>query len=153
MRTACYKYSPYLLLAGLALLVLAFPAKNPLSTEQSINLFASQFEFTPGRLEVNQGDTISISLQAKDVVHGLYLDGYDIETRVTPGVTQHIEFTADQVGKFRYRCSVTCGALHPFMIGELVVRPNSPLWKSILITLITLGGLLIFLWQATQERI
>lgn len=133
--------------------VMLFPTDSPAEgKEHVIDLYATQFEFAPGRMEVNQGDTVIFNLHARDVVHGLYLDGYGIEQRVTPGVMQTIEFTADHVGKFHYRCSVSCGALHPFMIGEFVVRPNSPLWKSVIATVIALGGLLMMLWQTTQER-
>ena len=133
--------------------VMLFPTNSLAEArEHVIDLYALQFEFAPGRIEVNQGDAVVFNLHARDVVHGFYLDGYDIEQRVTPGVMQTIEFTADHVGKFRYRCSVSCGALHPFMIGELIVRPNSPLWKSVVATLIALGGLLMMLWRTTQER-
>ena len=48
---------------------------------------------------------------------------------------------ADQRGKFRYRCSVSCGPLHPFMIGELIVGPNVPLWRAIGVALVALAGL------------
>lgn len=134
--------------------VLLWPNRHSaVPTEHQIDLNASQFEFMPSRFIVNQGDELVITLRANDVVHGFYLDGYDIETRVTPGVAQQIELTASHAGKFRYRCSVSCGALHPFMIGELVVRPNNPFWKSILITVIALGGLLLFLWRSSDERI
>lgn len=107
-----------------------------------IVVLAKQYDYQPNRIVVNQGDVIHIRLGSYDVVHGFYLEGYDIEAEVYPGkipfkfrhpsekgkfsLVEEIVFTADRAGKFRYRCSVTCGPLHPFMLGELIVRPNYP---------------------------
>ena len=74
-----------------------------------------------------------------------YLDGYAIETRVEPGISQQVEFVADQVGKFRYRCSVSCGTLHPFMIGELIVGPNLTFIRAVGLTLVILAATLFYL--------
>jgi cytochrome c oxidase subunit 2 len=82
------------------------------------------------------------------VVHGFYLDGYGLKTRVEPGVAQQIEFMAERAGKFRYRCSVSCGSLHPFMIGELVVNSNTPFWRVIGLVLLAVMGMLVYLWQS-----
>jgi heme/copper-type cytochrome/quinol oxidase subunit 2 len=81
------------------------------------------------------------------VTHGFYLDGYGLEQRVTPGMSQEIMFTADQPGKFGYRCSVSCGPLHPFMIGELVVNTNFPFWRAVALVAVTLTGTIIYLWR------
>lgn len=138
--------------ALVALAVLLMPAPPPAtSAVYHVDLEATQFAFEPGRLEVQQGDRVVINLTAADVVHGFYLDGYNLTTRVTPGVAQRIEFVADRPGKFRYRCSVSCGPLHPFMIGELVVRPNSPLWRAVALVFTGLTGMLVYLWYSGQQ--
>lgn len=138
-----------LLFAVLALLVLftPLPVSPKSGVVQRLTLDARQFEYMPGRLEVNQGDTVIITLKASDVTHGFYLDGYGLEQRVTPGISQEIMFTADQPGKFRYRCSVSCGPLHPFMIGELVVNTNFPFWRAVALVAVALTGTIIYLWR------
>ena len=135
-----------LLFAGLALAVLLLPvpfAAAPVTHQ--LTMTADQFAFDPPVLRVNRGDRVLLTLQATDVVHGFYLDGYAIETRVEPGVSQQVEFVADQVGKFRYRCSVSCGTLHPFMIGELIVGPNLIFIRAVGLTLVVLAATLFYL--------
>jgi heme/copper-type cytochrome/quinol oxidase subunit 2 len=55
---------------------------------------------------------------------------------VDPGQTASLTFVADQPGTFRLRCSVTCGALHPFMIGKLNVGPNELLARGIVLSVL-----------------
>jgi cytochrome c oxidase subunit 2 len=110
-----------------------------------VTLTAEQFAFDAPVLQVNRGDRVILTLQASDVVHGFYLDGYNIETRVEPGLSQQVEFVADRVGKFRYRCSVSCGTLHPFMIGELVVGPNLVFARAVGLTLVAVTATLFYL--------
>jgi cytochrome c oxidase subunit 2 len=132
--------------AGLALAVLLLPAPFAATpVTHQLTMTADQFAFDPPVLRVNRGDRLLLTLQATDVVHGFYLDGYAIETRVEPGISQQVEFVADQVGKFRYRCSVSCGTLHPFMIGELIVGPNLTFIRAVGLTLVILAGTLFYL--------
>jgi len=90
---------------------------------------------------------VILTLQASDVVHGFYLDSYGVEARVEPGISQQVEFVADRAGKFRYRCSVSCGTLHPFMIGELVVGPNLTFTRAVGLMVVTLAATLFYLWR------
>ncbi len=138
---------PFVVLA-FAILILPIPDSGTPGVKH-ITLDAAQFEFLPGRLSVNQGDHVIITLAASDVVHGFYLDGYGIEERVEPGLTKSIEFVADQAGKFRFRCSVPCGSFHPFMIGELVVGSNIPFWRATGLVGVGLAGVLVYLWKST----
>ena len=131
---------------GMAWVLLPLPHTAEATTRQ-IDINAAEFAYAPGRIHVNQGDHVIITLTSTDVVHGLHLDEYGIQERVTPGVAQRIELTADQTGKFRYRCPVPCGSLHPFMIGELVVSPNKPFIKSAGLVLIALAGMMVYLYR------
>jgi plastocyanin len=145
--------SRLLLFIALVLLVLFIPLQGSvrLGIVRRLNLDSRQFEYMPGRIEVNQGDTVIITLTASDVTHGFYLDGYGLEKRVIPGVAQEIVFTADQPGKFRYRCSVNCGPLHPFMIGELVVNGNVPFWRAVALVAIGVIGMFVYLWKSARS--
>jgi heme/copper-type cytochrome/quinol oxidase subunit 2 len=143
--------TPFAVLA-LAILLLPLPAQASGET-RVIELNAAAYEFAPGRVQVNSGDTVIIELSASDVVHGFYLDGYGIKQRVTPGVTERIEFVADRPGKFRYRCSVSCGPLHPFMIGELVVGPNIPFWRTVGVMLTAVAAMLTYLWKTKESAL
>ncbi len=138
---------------GLALAVLLIP--SPLARaapqQREIHLDARMFAFTPGRVRVNQGDTVTLILHSQDVTHGVYVDGYDINIKAEPGKPARATFVADREGKFRFRCSVTCGALHPFMIGELVVGPNLPFWRAALALLIVALGSLLTLRSLTPQ--
>jgi cytochrome c oxidase subunit 2 len=152
------KRSQYLSLlpfVGLALAIIFLPVSIPLRPVKGsrvaepvvhqIAMTADQFAYDPPVLRVNRGDRVQLTLQAADVVHGFYLDGYGLEVRLEPGLSQRVEFVADQVGKFRYRCSVSCGTLHPFMIGELIVAPNLVFARAVGLMLVALGATLFYL--------
>ena len=119
---------------GLLALAIVF-APNPIALaapgDQHIRIEASSFQYTPETIHVNPGDHVTIDLVATDVVHGLYIDGYDLNVTADPGQTTTLSFVADRSGSFRFRCSVTCGALHPFMIGKLNVGSNELLWRGL----------------------
>jgi len=111
-------------LALLLVLFLPWPLDAAPPTRHEVHIDARMFAFAPARLNVQLGDEVTLILHATDVVHGLILDGYEVRLEAAPGHSAQATFVADRPGKFRYRCSITCGSLHPFMIGELVVGPN-----------------------------
>ncbi len=121
---------------ALLLLVAAAPFRGSAAGERTVRLEASQYRFEPGTVSVNRGDTVTIELVATDVVHGLYLDGYGLELAADPGQTARMTFVADRPGTFRFRCSVSCGAMHPFMIGKLRVGNNFLLWAGVGLALV-----------------
>ena len=136
----------HLLLLAMTGLVVAFaPLPSPVSApqEKTFQIEARQFAYSPSQLTINPGDTVTIQLASVDVVHGLYIDGYDLSVEADPGQTATLTFTADKPGLFRFRCNVTCGAMHPFMIGKLTVGRNEWLFRSIGLAAIAVFGIFI----------
>jgi cytochrome c oxidase subunit II len=119
------------IMAGLVVVFAPLPMRSIAAQEQNFRIEARQFAYSPSEIDVNPGDTVSIQLVSTDVVHGLYIDGYDISIEADPGQTGTLTFTADKPGAFRVRCNITCGAMHPFMIGKLNVGVNQWLYRSI----------------------
>lgn len=115
---------------GLVIALAPIPTQAARPTERTIRVEASSFEYSPAVVSVRRGDRVTIELVSTDVVHGIYIDGYGVEVIADPGQTASLSFVANQVGTFRMRCSVTCGALHPFMIGKLKVGSNDLLWRA-----------------------
>jgi heme/copper-type cytochrome/quinol oxidase subunit 2 len=119
---------------------------------RSIRIEANQFAYLPGQFHVNPGDLVTIELVSTDVVHGLYVDGYDLSVQSDPGQPAYLTFTADKTGSFRFRCNVTCGALHPFMIGKITVGVNHWLYRGSGLAFLFVVGMLTSMhgWKRTN---
>lgn len=129
--------------AGLVVGFVPLPAPPSAPQQRTFRIDARQFAYSPSELKVNAGDKVTIELVSHDVVHGLYVDGYNVSVEADPGQTATLSFVADKSGSFRFRCNVTCGAMHPFMIGKLTVGSNDWLYRSIGLATIALMGVVV----------
>jgi heme/copper-type cytochrome/quinol oxidase subunit 2 len=125
-------------LSGLLILIAPLPQSSKTPQKRLIRIEASSFQFTPGQIHINPNDEVTVELVSMDVVHGLSLDGYDFELKADPGQTATATFVADKAGVFRFRCSVACGNLHPFMIGKLQIGPNQLLIRGIALLILSI---------------
>ncbi|HET6444273.1 MAG TPA: cupredoxin domain-containing protein [candidate division Zixibacteria bacterium] len=143
------RHWPWLVLAliTLAIVFIPLPIGFGVPGTYDVRISASQYEFNPGTIRVNQGDQVTIELASTDVVHGLYMDSYDLEITADPGQAATLSFIADKSGTFRFRCSVTCGPLHPFMIGKLNVGNNTLLWRGLALAVLATA---VGLWRFRQ---
>lgn len=130
---------------GAAVLFTPWPGPAPSTGGGEVLVRARQYEYTPGVIRVSQGERVTLILEAEDVTHGLYLDGYELNLVAVPGRRVRESFVADRPGKFRFRCSKVCGNLHPFMLGELIVEPNLPFWRAVGLAILAAVGTVMFL--------
>jgi heme/copper-type cytochrome/quinol oxidase subunit 2 len=130
----------------------------------TISLEAKKYGYSPSRIIVNKGDTIVLKPASLDATHGFLLDGYPLEFIIRKGGTylkygwedddgklqtdwdkvSEVEFVADKAGKFVFRCTQTCGNLHPFMTGELIVKPNTPYFLFVSLSIWMMFSLLLY---------
>ncbi len=136
-----------LTLAIAVIMLMPLPSISSGGGDRTLRVEASSFSYNPGTVRVNPGERVTIELVAKDVVHGLYIDGYGHSIIADPGQTARLSFVADRSGSFRFRCSVTCGALHPFMVGKLVVGRNWLLWRAVALAVLVAAGGVLVTWR------
>ncbi len=118
---------------------LSYPTARP--TDRRFRVEMRAFEYSPPVIRVEPGDQVTLQLVSLDVTHGMYVDGYGLNAIAYPGQTVTLTFVADRSGVFRLRCSVTCGALHPFMLGTLQVGANTLFWRGLGIAVLALFGI------------
>ena len=131
-------------MAGLVVAFAPLPARPNVPQERTFRIDARQYAYAPSEIYVNPGDTVTFELVSTDVVHGLYVDGYGVSIEADPGQTTTLTFTADKPGSFRFRCNVTCGAMHPFMIGKLTVGTNHWLYRGFGLATLALVSVLVW---------
>jgi polyferredoxin len=117
--------------------------------QRTIEIIAKRYAYTPDVINVNEGETVVLKLISNDVTHGFYLDGYEKGFFVHPGETKVMGFEANMAGRFSFRCSVTCGDFHPYMIGHLRVIPNNRYHAGIF--LVVLLGIVSIAWSWTKR--
>lgn len=134
---------------GLIIAAMLVPLPVDVSAAQvrNLKLDARAFAYAPASIDIHKGDTVRLTLEALDAAHGLSIDGYDVSIQAEPGKTGHATFVADKEGKFKFRCSISCGPLHPFMIGEMVVTPEFPFARASAATAIATLGAVILFWR------
>lgn len=134
---------PALIIAASAALFAFAPVGGTAPSSRSILIHARRYAYDPPVISAAVGDTLRLTMVSDDVVHGFSLDGHGIDVHIHPVApvmrlqdpmspqgwrpVDEVTVVTDKSGKFSYRCSNTCGPLHPFMQGTLIVGPNRPL--------------------------
>jgi len=88
----------------------------------------------PPTLYVPLGEKVRYTITSNDVVHGFWIPAFMIQMQNLPGVTNHLEFTANKLGTYPGRCNILCGRNHSQMLFTVkVVTPTE--YKAYLETL------------------
>lgn len=80
-----------------------------------ISVDAKRWQFTPDIIRVKKGQRVKIIVNNTDTIHGINLPDFNAAGN------DSIEFTADKVGEFTFRCNTFCGDGHSAMQGKIIV--------------------------------
>lgn len=97
-------------------------ASNSGGETKTFDVVAKQFEFNPGTIEVNEGDTVVLKIKSIDTTHGIAIPQFGVSETLNPGEEKTVTFVADKKGTYDFYCNVYCGSGHGSMKGTLVVK-------------------------------
>jgi len=75
----------------------------------------------PPTLYVPIGEKVRYTITSNDVVHGFWIPAFMIQMQNLPGITNHLEFTANKLGTYPGRCNILCGRNHAQMLFTVKV--------------------------------
>ncbi len=87
-----------------------------------MEITAKRFEFSPNRITLKKGETVTLRLTSSDVVHGFFLRPLKIDEAITPGKTTEVTVTPETPGTYTTICDHFCGVNHGNMKMTIVVE-------------------------------
>ncbi|TCD59512.1 cytochrome C oxidase subunit II [Synechococcus sp. BS56D] len=100
---------------------------SPLPVEVTAMQFAFLFrypkgDFISGELHVPVGQPVSLSMEAKDVIHAFWVPEFRLKQDVIPGQPTVLNFTPTRSGRYPIVCAELCGPYHGGMRSTVVVE-------------------------------
>ena len=107
----------------LSSLVLAeAPAPQPTRPVREFNLFAKEWTWEPENIRVKQGSHVVLHIESLDGARSFVLKPYGLKVPLPEGERVTVEFDADQVGTFEFKCGRPCGNGCAKLRGTLTVH-------------------------------
>lgn len=79
---------------------------------------------TASDMYIPVGRDVTVTLEAKDVIHSFWVPRLAGKTDMIPGLTNRLSFLAEQPGVYYAHCSVLCGESHANMAFRVIAVPQ-----------------------------
>lgn len=90
-----------------------------------VRMVGQIWSFTPNEIRVPVGSTVTFVATSRDVIHGLFIPGANVNVMLIPGQIARVSARFDREGEFFMACHEYCGIAHHTMGGKLIVEPRS----------------------------
>lgn len=86
-------------------------------------IYSTQGVYDPDEITVPAGSEVTFRLITDDeMIHGLAIEGTDVEISTSPPEDAEATHTFDQPGEYPFVCHIYCGGGHDIMRGKVVVE-------------------------------
>jgi cytochrome c oxidase subunit 2 len=89
-----------------------------------VRMLAGIWSFNPGEVKIPVGATVTFVATSRDVVHGLFIHGANVNVMLLPGQVARVRTRFDRPGEYPMICHEYCGIAHHTMWGKVVVEPR-----------------------------
>jgi cytochrome c oxidase subunit 2 len=96
---------------------------GPLSYE--VRMIGQIWAFSPNEIRVPVGSTVTFVATSKDVIHGVFIPGANVNVMLIPGQIARVTARFDREGEFFMACHEYCGIAHHTMGGMVIVEPRT----------------------------
>jgi len=93
--------------------------------EYEVRMVSQVWSFTPNEIRVPVGSTVTFVATSRDVIHGLFIPGANVNVMLIPGQISRVTARFDRVGEYFIACHEYCGIAHHIMGGKVIVEPRS----------------------------
>jgi cytochrome c oxidase subunit 2 len=90
-----------------------------------VSMVAAIWSFTPNEIRVPAGSTVTFTVTSRDVVHGIFIKGANINLMLLPGQIARATGRFETPGEYPFLCHEYCGIAHHTMWGRVIVEPRS----------------------------
>lgn len=87
-----------------------------------VRMVAGIWIFAPNEIRVPAGSTVTFVATSRDVVHGLFIRGANVNVMLLPGQIARVTARFERPGEYPFLCHEYCGVAHHTMWGKVVVE-------------------------------
>jgi cytochrome c oxidase subunit 2 len=90
-----------------------------------VRMTSQIWSYAPNEIRVPAGSTVTFIATSKDVIHGLFIPGANVNAMLLPGQVTRVSARFDKPGEYPLLCHEYCGIAHHTMWARVIVEPRS----------------------------
>ncbi|MBX5444420.1 cytochrome c oxidase subunit II [Sphaerobacter sp.] len=90
--------------------------------QYEVAIVAQIWVFNPREIRVPAGAEVTFVATSRDVIHGLDIEGTNVNVMLIPGRITRQNAIFKEPGVYRFVCHEYCGAGHHLMFGQIIVE-------------------------------